>query len=94
MKPLANPVASLAAALTCMVVSLGAYAAESTDRTYADPACSARDANPERCVINDGAPVRLGVEKERVTVPTPSPNTPATLPAAPTSTPTLKRGYK
>ena len=31
-----------------------AGAADSTERTYADPACSARDVNPERCVLQDG----------------------------------------
>ena len=37
-------------------------AADSGERTYADPACSARDANPEKCFVKDGAPRRAGNE--------------------------------
>jgi hypothetical protein len=38
-----------------------ACAADSSERTYADPACSARDASPERCVLQDGNPRRIVV---------------------------------
>ncbi|MGZ5163634.1 MAG: hypothetical protein ACXWIT_24345 [Burkholderiales bacterium] len=38
-----------------------ACAAESTERTYADPACSARDVSPERCVLQDGNARRIVV---------------------------------
>jgi hypothetical protein len=36
-----------------------ASAADTSERTYADPACSARDAKPERCVLQDGPPRRV-----------------------------------
>jgi hypothetical protein len=38
-----------------------ACAAESSERTYADPACSARDVSPERCVLHDGNARRIVV---------------------------------
>jgi hypothetical protein len=38
-----------------------ACAADSSERTYADPACSERDARPERCVLQDGNPRRIVV---------------------------------
>ena len=36
-----------------------ASAADTTERTYADPACSERDAKPEKCVLQDGPPRRV-----------------------------------
>jgi hypothetical protein len=50
---------SLLSVSLAMVWSALAWAADSTERTYADPACSARDANPERCVLKDGNPHRV-----------------------------------
>jgi hypothetical protein len=41
------------------VWSAFASAADTSERTYADPACSARDAKPERCVLQDGPPKRV-----------------------------------
>lgn len=41
--------------------SFGIFAAETGERTYADPACSERDADPEKCVIVDVPPTRAGV---------------------------------
>ncbi|HEY0336582.1 MAG TPA: hypothetical protein VGC70_04520 [Burkholderiales bacterium] len=36
-----------------------ASAADTNERTYADPACSERDAKPEKCVLQDGPPRRV-----------------------------------
>jgi hypothetical protein len=49
----------LLAAVATMVWCASASAADKSERTYADPACSARDAKPERCVIHDGPPRRV-----------------------------------
>ena len=49
----------LLAAVATMVWCASASAADTSERTYADPACSARDAKPERCVIQDGPPRRV-----------------------------------
>lgn len=51
------------------MLALPASAAEATARTHPDPICSERDVNPERCVINDGPPTRLGTAGEPVTTP-------------------------
>ena len=95
-------VPKVAFALLFAAGSVCAYAADSGDRTYADPACSARDVNPERCVINDGAPVRLGTTGDRgTTIPITSPGTSTgtggtgtSTGNTSTSTPTLRRGFK
>ncbi len=44
-------------ALALSAATLQTQAADG-GRTYANPACSARDANPEDCVIQDGPPRR------------------------------------
>jgi hypothetical protein len=36
-----------------------ASAADTNERTYANPACSERDAKPEKCVLQDGPPRRV-----------------------------------
>ena len=49
---------TLAIALAAMAPSLSAHAADTGARTYGDPACSERTANPENCVVQDGPPRR------------------------------------
>jgi len=49
------------------VWSAFASAADTSERTYADPACSARDAKPERCVLQDGPPKRVVVGARNAT---------------------------
>jgi hypothetical protein len=67
-----------------------AHAADSTARTYADPACSSRTANPENCLIQDGPP-RQGTIPAQKPVASPPQSTPQTgssfsaSPAAPTT---------
>jgi hypothetical protein len=50
-----------------MLWSAFAPAADTSERTYADPACSARDAKPERCVLQDGPPKRVVVGARNAT---------------------------
>lgn len=38
------------------VWSVTAGSAETGGRTYGDPACSARNADPEKCILQDGPP--------------------------------------
>jgi hypothetical protein len=49
------------------VWSAFAPAADTSERTYADPACSARDVKPERCVLQDGPPKRVVVGARNAT---------------------------
>jgi hypothetical protein len=43
--------------LVSLLVPLAtAYAADHTERTYADPTCSSRTADPNDCVVPDGSP--------------------------------------
>lgn len=49
---------TLTLALLATLAALPSHAAVSTDRTYANPACSERNANPENCVIQDGVAPR------------------------------------
>jgi hypothetical protein len=41
-----------------------AYAADPTERTYANPACSSRTANPNDCIVPDGSP-RVAIVGEK-----------------------------
>jgi hypothetical protein len=54
-----------------------AQAADSTARTYPDPACSSRTANPENCVVQDGPP-RAGTVPQKPLPETPPPTVPQT----------------
>jgi len=96
MKPLTKTAALAAVALTFTVSAVCTYAADSSARTYADPACSARDANPEKCVINDGPAVRTGTERRDIgpIAPGPSPGPVPPVTNVPRPTPTLQRGWK
>ena len=61
--------------LTLLFAMPAAYAADTSERTYADPACSSRTANPDDCILSNGAP-RLAIVPERKTgeePPTPTP---------------------
>ena len=61
-----------------------ACAADSTERTYADPACSARDVSPERCVLQNGNPRRIVVGSQNAAAASARSGTPtAAAPAAP-----------
>jgi hypothetical protein len=40
-----------------------AFGANPGERTYADPACSARDIDPQKCIIQDG-PARFGPHQQ------------------------------
>jgi hypothetical protein len=44
------------AALVLAATMLPAHAAETGERTYGDPACSDRNADPEKCVLQVGPP--------------------------------------
>jgi hypothetical protein len=60
---------------TVLAAMLGsaAFAAEDTSRTYANPSCSDRNANPDNCVIQNGPP-------RRTAFPPPEQKPPATKP--------------
>ena len=47
---------TLILALAMSAMGFAVHAADSGGRTYANPACSDREANPENCVILDGSP--------------------------------------
>ena len=49
---------TLAAGLLSTLLGSAAFAADDSSRTYGNPSCSARSANPNDCVIQDGPPRR------------------------------------
>jgi hypothetical protein len=62
-----------------ILVTAPAAAADSTQRTYADPACSERNADPDKCVLATG-PARSVNADDRA-----PPNVTPTKPDAPAS---------
>jgi hypothetical protein len=58
-------------ALLLSLAAATAIAADSGARTYADPECSSRTADPEKCVILDGP--RKGGSTTETKTPTPEP---------------------
>ena len=48
----------VAGALFAAFATIGAFAGESSDRTYPKANCADRNANPADCVIQDGPPRR------------------------------------
>jgi hypothetical protein len=63
-------------AVLCAALAAPAFAAEDTSRTYAKPACSERNANPENCVIQDGPPRRMAFPTAEPPQPKPAPKPP------------------
>ena len=71
-----------------ILATASAVAADSTQRTYADPACSERNADPEKCVLATGPARSVNADDRAPPGSTPpKPSAPASGAITPGGTP-------